>query len=346
MSGDPGGESTIVYSLPNLSAGATLYSSRQLIPPVPPTSPVISLWTTATLAISVMSQRSILALLVALVPATYAFGGDAPSGEAIYARSASLVPRREAARARRSIRKSLAGERIGTQLAKLIAKTMPEDDPGACVGEDAAKVAAYIHEAFYSPAAQATGNARPDRTLAADRPPVSQRRRRPDRQLSRARTGLGRQPRPAGRVFQVAAVPRRRHASSTAIDPNVAFDFGDSSPAIEGKFEPTSSRSAGKARSSPPRRASTSSSSAPSTPTRLWVNDHERAADRRLGEVGQRHRVPRRRSTCSAGGPIRCGWSSPRPSKGSTTRRRTRQPPAGEGVDRAASGSRPAESRE
>ena len=41
------------------------------------------------------------------------------------------------------------------QLAQLIAKTMPEDDPGTCVGPDAEKVAAYIHEAFYSKTAQA-----------------------------------------------------------------------------------------------------------------------------------------------------------------------------------------------
>ncbi len=40
-------------------------------------------------------------------------------------------------------------------LARLIAKTMPEDAPGECVGEDAEKVAAYIYESFYSKAAQA-----------------------------------------------------------------------------------------------------------------------------------------------------------------------------------------------
>ena len=49
----------------------------------------------------------------------------------------------------------LAGERSVESLARLIAKTMPEDDPGTCVGEDAEKVAAYIHEAFYSKVAQA-----------------------------------------------------------------------------------------------------------------------------------------------------------------------------------------------
>jgi hypothetical protein len=48
----------------------------------------------------------------------------------------------------------LAGERSVAQLAKLIAKTMPQDDPGACTGENANRVAAYIYEAFYSKAAR------------------------------------------------------------------------------------------------------------------------------------------------------------------------------------------------
>ena len=48
----------------------------------------------------------------------------------------------------------LAGERSVESLAKLIARTMPEDNEGACVGEDAKQVAAYIYDEFYSPAAQ------------------------------------------------------------------------------------------------------------------------------------------------------------------------------------------------
>ena len=48
---------------------------------------------------------------------------------------------------------------VGTKgvkaLAKYIARTMPEDKEGTCVGEDADHVAAYIFDAFYSPAAQA-----------------------------------------------------------------------------------------------------------------------------------------------------------------------------------------------
>ena len=52
-------------------------------------------------------------------------------------------------------KRALAGDKSVAQLARLIAKTMPEDDPGTCVGDDAKKVAAYIHESFYSRDAQA-----------------------------------------------------------------------------------------------------------------------------------------------------------------------------------------------
>ena len=44
----------------------------------------------------------------------------------------------------------LVGERSVASLSRLIAKTMPEDAPGECVGEDADKVAAFIYESFYS----------------------------------------------------------------------------------------------------------------------------------------------------------------------------------------------------
>jgi len=52
----------------------------------------------------------------------------------------------------------LYGERSVESLAKLIARTMPEDKPGTCVGEDAEVVAAYIFNAFYSPQARARNN--------------------------------------------------------------------------------------------------------------------------------------------------------------------------------------------
>jgi cytochrome c5 len=51
--------------------------------------------------------------------------------------------------------KVLAGTKSVAELAALIEKTMPEDEPQACVGEEALRVAQYIYDAFYSPIAQA-----------------------------------------------------------------------------------------------------------------------------------------------------------------------------------------------
>ena len=48
----------------------------------------------------------------------------------------------------------LAGKRSVAQLARYIAKSMPDDDPGTVTRPEADKVAAYIYDAFYSPAAQ------------------------------------------------------------------------------------------------------------------------------------------------------------------------------------------------
>jgi len=50
---------------------------------------------------------------------------------------------------------ALIGDRTLEALARKIERTMPEENVGACVGDDAKQVAAYIYEAFYSPEAQA-----------------------------------------------------------------------------------------------------------------------------------------------------------------------------------------------
>jgi len=52
----------------------------------------------------------------------------------------------------------LAGDKSVFELAQVIERTMPEGEPEKCTGDDAKKVAAYIHEAFYSPTAQARIN--------------------------------------------------------------------------------------------------------------------------------------------------------------------------------------------
>ncbi len=123
----------------------------------------------------------------------------------------------------------LVGKRSVAQLARLIGKTMPEDDPGTCVGADADKVAAYIYGAFYSKEAQARN--KPPRIELA-RLTVRQYRqtvadligsfRAPGRWDGRR--GL------QGEYFKSRGF-RNGQRALERLDPTVGFDFGTSSPA-------------------------------------------------------------------------------------------------------------------
>ena len=151
------------------------------------------------------------------------------------------------------------------QLARLIAKTMPEDDPGTCVGEDAEQGRRLHPRRLLLAGRPGPEQPRPGRALPAHRPPVPQRRRRPGRQLPRAAaigtTSAGSQ----GEYFK-----SRRLRNDERVDrpgrPRGPVRLRRGRPRRPTSSTPTSSRSAGRARSSPPRPASTSSSSAPSTP--------------------------------------------------------------------------------
>lgn len=59
----------------------------------------------------------------------------------------------------------LIGDDSVGQLAKVVSDTMPEGEPEKCVAEDADAVAAYVHHAFYSEAAQIRN--RPPRVMLA-----------------------------------------------------------------------------------------------------------------------------------------------------------------------------------
>ncbi len=86
---------------------------------------------------------------------TTAYAGDTkPSGKQIYAKQCVRC-HGAAGAGTDECKRALVGDKSVAQLARLIAKTMPEDDPGTCVGDDAKNVAAYIYDSFYSKDAQA-----------------------------------------------------------------------------------------------------------------------------------------------------------------------------------------------
>ncbi len=126
-------------------------------------------------------------------------------------------------------RKPLAGNRSVAQLARYVEKTMPEDDPGTCVGAEAESVSAYIHEAFYSKIAQ-----------ARNKPPRVELSRLTVRQYRNAVADLiggFRQPGDWGEVrglraeyYRSMRVGRKSDRVAERLDPEVRFDFGTGPP--------------------------------------------------------------------------------------------------------------------
>ena len=129
----------------------------------------------------------------------------------------------------------LEGDRSVAQLAEVIRKTMPENDPGSLTVAQSQAVAEYIHKSFYGPLAR-EGN-KPARVALARLTVPQYRQAVADlvgsfRWQARwdAQRGLdaeyfkGRRLNPRDRVLK-------------RIDPQVAFDFGTESPA-PGKTEP------------------------------------------------------------------------------------------------------------
>ena len=171
-------------------------------------------------------------LVISLIPGVASAGGG--DGEQIYRRQCASC-HGPAGEGSVDYPRSLAGDRSPAQLARLIAKTMPEDDPGTCVGEDAEKVAGYIHEAFYSRAAQA--RTAPPR-IELSRLTVTQYRNAVADLIGSFREpgkwdeqrGL------RGEYFRSSVFWKKDDRVIERVDPEVRFDFGDAAPGPE-KFE-------------------------------------------------------------------------------------------------------------
>jgi len=129
----------------------------------------------------------------------------------------------------------LSGDRSLAELTELIDKTMPEDAPEKCVGEDAKTVAAYVYDAFYSPIAR-----------ARIQPARIELSRLTVRQYQNGVTDLIGSFRGADQWDEQRGLKgeyykgrrtRRSERVLERIDPVVQFDWADSSPDPE-KFEP------------------------------------------------------------------------------------------------------------
>jgi cytochrome c553 len=129
-------------------------------------------------------------------------------------------------------KRALEGDLSVGELARLIQRTMPEDDPGSLTQEQARDVAAYIHEAFYSPVAR-------ERL----RPPRVELSRLTARQYRYAVADLVGSFGPAlpergepglkGLYFQGRRLAGEKESVLKRSDPRIAFDFGTAAPVPE-----------------------------------------------------------------------------------------------------------------
>jgi cytochrome c553 len=83
-----------------------------------------------------------------------AFAVEEETGQAIYKEECARCHGPSGDGTKKTTR-PLVGDKSPAQLLAVIKRTMPDDDPGSCTDDEYRKVAAYIHDAFYSPDAQA-----------------------------------------------------------------------------------------------------------------------------------------------------------------------------------------------
>jgi cytochrome c5 len=169
---------------------------------------------------------------LALIVLPRAVLADEPrTGEQIYRQQCLACHGANGEGTEKGHKKPLAGDKTPAQLARLIAKTMPDDDPGTCVGEDADKVAAFIHDAFYSRAAQARN--KPPR-IELSRLTVRQYRNAVADLIGTFRTpGAWNDERGLRGEYYKSRRLRGGERSLDRIDPTVDFDFGFASPEPE-----------------------------------------------------------------------------------------------------------------
>lgn len=176
----------------------------------------------------VATLRATLALIVICQLVSASMAADGKTGEQIYRQLCASCHGANGEGDNDHYPQPLAGDRSVGELAKYIEKSMPEKEPEKCVGEDARQVAAYIHDAFYSPIAQA--RIKPPRMELA-RLTVRQYRQsvadlfgsfRGSSQWNQDR-GL------KGEYFKNRRM-RNEERAFERIDPVVKFDWGEDSP--------------------------------------------------------------------------------------------------------------------
>lgn len=173
-----------------------------------------------------------------LLAACIGFGFAKPDlpGRAIYLKQCAACHGADGQGAKGEHNEPLFGDRSIASLARLIERTMPEDEPEACVGDEAALVADYIYNAFYSQdARERLGLTKPPR-LSLSRLTVEQHRNSIADLLAHftPKVGAGRdEPGWLAEYFVSKGMSKAHKRIHERIDPQIAFDFGTNRPAAD-----------------------------------------------------------------------------------------------------------------
>jgi mono/diheme cytochrome c family protein len=125
--------------------------------------------------------------------------------------------------------KPLIGDDSPAHLAKYIAKTMPKEDPDKCTADEAIAVADYIHQAFYSEAAQ--WRKRPPRREAAHLTQHQLRQSLSDLYGSFVNFPGKTEKRGVRAIYFNGDRWKNEEKKLERIDPQIDFDFDRNSPA-------------------------------------------------------------------------------------------------------------------
>lgn len=155
--------------------------------------------------------------------------GETVGGEAIYSQHCASCHGVDGEGEEEEFDEPLWGDKSIQSLARYIHKSMPEDEEDSVVDEEAAAVAAYIHEAFYSTAAQIRNN--PPRVELLRLTNIQYRRAMADLVASfMPRPTLGPERGLKGRYFNSEKMAKEKVAVGERIDPQIDFDFGTGAP--------------------------------------------------------------------------------------------------------------------
>ena len=187
------------------------------------------------------------ALILCLAATACLSGAEAPrkapkgksgTGQAIYAQQCAACHGASGEGTKENYPRPLAGDRSLGQLAAFIEKSMPQDDPGSCTGDDAKNVAAYIYDTFYSVTVRARNQ--PAR-VELSRLTVNQYANIAADLVGSFRERANHDDPPGLKARYIARHRKgdqvRDDPPIAQVDPKIDFDFGTKGP-LKGRIEP------------------------------------------------------------------------------------------------------------